>query len=151
MKVATIALAALGLWAAAEASAAPPRGGNRDISCQSVERLPGGNFTFRMRPGLSILALARADGAFRWEHGGPVVGFSCLRPGGMPDVDDFEVLQAGFSLAIGDAAGPLRVIQLELKDGRVTARAIAGTVDAADRRRLDAIVTAMQARIDAAR
>lgn len=115
-----------------------------------MERLPSGNYTYRMQPGLSILALARADGAFAWEHGGEVVGFSCLRRGGMPDVDDVEVLQAGYSLAIGDAAGALRVVQLEIENRRVGAEMIAGTMDPADRRRLDAVVAAMQARIDSA-
>lgn len=149
MKTGWIALAGLCLSAAAAAPAAAPRGGNRDISCQTVERLPSGNYTYRMQPGLSILALARADGDFAWQHGGEVVGFSCLRRGGMPDVDDVEVLQAGFSLAVGDAAGMLRVVQLKIENRRVAAETIAGTLDPADRRRLDAIVAAMQARVDA--
>lgn len=145
------AAAALALGGAAAPAAGQPRGGGADISCQRIETLPGGGFTFRMHPGLSILALARADGAFAWRHGGEVVGFSCLRRGGLPDVEEVEVLQAGYSLAVAAPGRDLRVVQLELKDGRVIASMIAGALEPADRRRLDAVVAAMQARIDRAR
>jgi hypothetical protein len=144
------AAAALALAAAGAAGAAPPRGGAADISCQRIETLPNGGFTYRMQPGLSILALARADGAFSWSHGGEVVGFACLRRGGLPDVEEVEVLQAGYSLAIGAPGRELRLVQLELKEGRVVADMLVGTMEPGDRRRLDAIVAAMQARIDSA-
>lgn len=150
MKYATMAAASLCLFAAGAAAAAPPRGGARDITCQTVERLPAGGFTYRPQPGLSILAQARGDGAFTFEHDGQVVGFTCLRPGGLPDVEEVEVLQAGFSLAIGGNSAPLRIVQLELTAGRVVAEMLAGELEPADRRRLDAIVAAMQARVDAA-
>lgn len=135
---------------ASGAAAGQPRGGARDIMCQTIVRLPEGGFSYRQQPGLSILALARADGAFTFEHAGDVAGFTCLRRGGLPDIEEVEVLQAGYSLAIGGDAAPLRVLQLELEDGHVNARMIAGTLDAGDQRRLDAIVAAMQARIDVA-
>jgi hypothetical protein len=151
MKYAAIAAALLCLFPVGAAEAGAPRGGARDIACQTVERVPAGGFTYRQQPGLSILAQARGDGAFTYEHDGRVVGFTCLRPGGLPDVEEVEVLQAGFSLAIGGDRSPLRIVQLELTGGTVTAEMLSGTLDPADRRRLDAIVAAMQARLDAGR
>jgi hypothetical protein len=146
----SIAIAAAALLAAGAASARQPRGGARDVMCQTIVRVPGGGFSYRQQPGLSILALARGDGAFAFDNDGDVAGFSCLRSGGLPDVEEVEVLQAGFSLAIGGSAAPLRIVQLELENGHVNASMIAGTMDDADARRLAAIVAAMQARIDAA-
>lgn len=126
--------------------------GSGDIVCSTIERHPEGGFTYRVQSGLSVLALVRADGPFAWEHGGEVVGFACIRGGrGLPEIDEVEVLQAGFSLAVGGMADGMRSVQLEVREGRIVTETLTGTLAPGDARRLEAIVAAMQARLDAAR
>ncbi|HEX8642919.1 MAG TPA: hypothetical protein VF702_03285 [Allosphingosinicella sp.] len=151
MKIGTIAGTALCMLAAGSALAAAPRGGSRDLACATIETVPGGRFTHRSRPGLSVLALARADGPFTFEHGGEVVGFVCLRRSGLPEVDEVEVLQAGFTLGIGGVGRTVTLIHLELKNGRIETEMLDGALDTGDERRLSAVVAGMQARVDAAR
>jgi hypothetical protein len=151
MKLGTMAAGALCLLAAGAASAQAPRGGSRDISCATIETVAGGRFTHRTRPGLSVLALARADGAFAFRHDGEVVGFVCLRRSGLPEVEEVEVLQAGFTLGIGRVGDSVTIVHLQLANGRVVAEMLDGKFEAGDQRRLNMVVAAMQARIDAAR
>lgn len=129
----------------------PASASGDDVMCQELVRLENGRFTYRLQSGLSVLRLARADGPFVYDHAGDVIGFTCLRTELMPDPQaDLEVLQAGYSLAIGGRAGPAQILSLELDQGRIRAEMLAGTLDRRDQRRLDRIVADMQARLDSA-
>jgi hypothetical protein len=119
----------------------------RDLMCQTVRRLEDGRFTYRMEPGLSVSALVARPGPFVHDLGADVVGFTCFRSDPMPELDDVEVLQAGFSLYLGSPGTQARVIALELTDGRIVYRTLNGSLDGGEQRALERIVARMQVRL----
>lgn len=147
----TIAITAFAL---AVASAASPPGPaeaasrNRE-SCSEVKKLPDGRFTYQLKPGLSVLEAARRPGPFAYEHPGDVTGFSCLRARPLPELDDVEILQAGFELYLGGGTTDLTMIKLSLVNGQVRHQVIAGSLSARGQKELTGMVAGMQARMAA--
>jgi hypothetical protein len=114
-----------------------------------VKQLPDGKFTYQPKPGLSVLEAARRPGPFAYDHPGDVVGFSCLRTRPLPELDDMEILQAGFELYLGNWAMDLTMIKLSLVDGQVRSEVISGSLSAKEEKELAGIVAGMQARMAA--
>ena len=118
----------------------------RDLMCMSMHRVEGG-FTNRSPPGLSVRALVSAPGPFVNSFGDDVVAFTCFRDRPLPEVDDVEILQAGYALYLGSQPTGLRMIKLSLENGRVAYEVSGGALSDGERRSLDRIVARMQARI----
>ncbi|HYN46845.1 MAG TPA: hypothetical protein VES64_09150 [Allosphingosinicella sp.] len=122
---------------------------SRDLMCTAIRRA-GTGFTYSAEPGLSVRALVRAPGPFVHGLGDDVVSFTCLRTQAMPEIDDVEVLQAGYELFLGSRGTGMRMIKLSLAGGRVAFEIDGGALSAGEQRNLTRIVAAMQARLDAA-
>ena len=133
--------------AAAAILALTPAAAPGDLLCSALRTLPGGKFTYTLERGYSVAAEAAKPGPFVNDRGDDVAGFVCMRDDPFPEVDDVEVLQAGFILYIGGKTGD-RLIELELVDGQVKSDVINGELSAGEQTRLDRVVAAMQARID---
>jgi hypothetical protein len=144
-----IVYVAFALAAAATLPAPAAAFESRDLGCTAIRRL-GTGFTFSAEPGLSVRALVRAPGPFVHSLGDNVVGFSCLRSQTMPEVDDVEVLQAGYDLYLASPSAGLRLIKLSLAGGRVAFEVSDGALSGSEQSNLTRIVAAMQARIGAA-
>ncbi len=143
------AASAVALLAAAFfASPGQAKGNNADLNCSMLLRTEDGRFTYQAAPGLSVIERTAAAGPFD-RSGLPdnVVGLTCIRRSQVLEVDDVEVLQAGLKLYIG-AGAAMRVMTLELAEGRVTYEMSAGALTRGETRDTDAAVAAMQARID---
>ena len=138
-------IAALGLAAVLPAPAAAYD--SRDLMCGSIRRTEDGRFRNSLDPGLSVRALVAEPGPFVQRLGPDVVAFTCFRSEPMPEVDDVEVLQAGYALYLGSPRYGTRMIKLELVDGRVTFEAMSGALSGGERRSLQRIVGQMQARL----
>jgi hypothetical protein len=123
---------------------------SRDLMCMATRQAEGGGFTVSGAPGLSVRALAAAPGPFVHDLGADVVAFTCMRSEVMPEVGDVEVLQAGLELYLGSMRTGTRMIKLALTGGRVRFEVLQGSLNGGERRSLDRIVAAMQARVDAA-
>ena len=141
--LACAAALALAGFAAVPASA----GGIREISCQEIVRTDDGRFTYRSAP-FSVLRDVRAPGPFAYENSGGVVAFSCARSTLVPQVDDVEVLQAGYGLTIGTMRGGIVLLELSLESGRVAYSLNGGELSPRERREVDAVVARMQARLE---
>ena len=120
---------------------------SRDLLCGTIRRTADGLFTNRMEPGLSVRAMIMEPGPFVQRLGPDVVAFICFRDQVMPEVDDVEVLQAGYSLYLGSSRTGVRMIKLELVGGRVRFEAMSGNLNGGERRSLAQIVEQMQARL----
>jgi hypothetical protein len=134
-------LAGVVLWGGAVPAVSAQRRSVED--CNVIKQVAGG-FTFEHRPDLNLRALSARPGPFRFVHDGSVVGFSCLRETIVPQGLDLEVLQAGFSLSIGDTGNQLRVIDLMMKNGQVSWKVTAGQLRSNERREIDRAVARMR-------
>ncbi len=120
---------------------------SRDLMCGSIRRTEDGRFRNSIDPGLSVRALVAEPGPFVQRLGPDVVAFTCFRSEVLPEVDDVEVLQAGYGLYLGSPRTGTRMIKLELAGGRVAFEAIGGDLSRGERRSLERIVGQMQARL----
>jgi hypothetical protein len=136
------ALLAASMSLATAGQAAPPP----TEACSEVKRLPDGMFTFQPKPGLSLLETARQPGPFVYRHDGDVVAFSCVRARALPQVDDVEILQAGFELFLAGWGTGMRMLKLSIDQGRVRYEVTDGSLSAAEQKELNDILAAMQAR-----
>lgn len=118
--------------------------------CSTVIAHPGGGFGYEPRPDLNVRASTARPGPFRLDRPENVIGITCVRETLIPQPLDIEVLQAGFTFNIGDIAHQAEVvIELKLRDGRVSWDVIAGTLDRRSRERIDAAVARMNASLQA--
>jgi hypothetical protein len=138
-------IGALGLAAVLPAPAAAYE--SHDLMCGAIRRTADGHFTTSMAPGFSVRALVAEPGPFVQRLGADVVAFTCFRDQVMPEADDVEVLQAGYTLYLGSQRTGMRMIKLELAGGRVTFDVSSGDLNGGERRSLARIVEQMQARI----
>ncbi len=120
---------------------------SQDLMCGTIRRTEDGRFRNSMDSGLSVRALVAEPGPFVQRLGPDVVAFTCFRSEVMPEVDDVEVLQAGYGLYLGSMRTGTRMIKLELVDGRVRFETVGGALSGGERRSLERIVAQMQARL----
>lgn len=119
-----------------------------DVMCSALRQVEGGKYTYTVERGYSVTDEVARPGPFVNDRGKDVIGFVCLRENAIPRVDDVEVLQAGFSLYIGEVAHEKRMVVLALVDGRVTSDVLDGELNDDEARRLARVVVAMQLRVD---
>lgn len=122
----------------------------RDLQCSVIRKLPDGKFTYTMEPGLSVAEMVRKPGPFVNDRGDDVVAYVCIRTDPIPEIDDVEVLLAGFEFFVAGEKTGMRMIKLKLVDGRVTHEVSSGALDAGERKKLTRVLEAMQRRVDAA-
>jgi hypothetical protein len=123
---------------------------NRDINCSMIKKTENGKFTYSSNPGFSILRLTAPDGPMPSDIiPENVVGFACVRQNIVPDENDIEVLQAGYSLTLADTKETFRTMQLSLVDGKIAYEISGGTLSKKETKKLDKVIAKMQARIAA--
>ncbi len=114
--------------------------------CTTVKTHPQGGYTFEPRPDLDVRVLTSRPGPFRLARSENVVGITCVRESLIPQALDMEVLQAGYTFAIGDIESEAtNVIQLELRESRVRWETLTGTVSKRQRALIDDAVARMNA------